>query len=198
MGVIFETHLAFAKKGNSKKYMIELCCTWGDALDDNTLKFSIKNGDSKLNKIVKSSINYWEKLFDGSLKFKYVKDASDADIKIKFNKGKGIHVGKTVTYFDNRGFIKFAEVYISKGSPNVVLTSMVMEHVIKHELGHTLGLGHANFKNTLMSTKIENVITHVSPCELESAKFANHWKFIDNNDSPVHVQKNYFSCKKGG
>ena len=112
---VFDTDLVFAKKGDSKsKNVIELCCTWGDSLDDGILTFSIKNGGSDLAKIVKLAINDWEKALDGLVQFKYVKDDSEADIEIEFKKGKGAKVGKTVTYFDYYGFINFVEISISK------------------------------------------------------------------------------------
>ena len=172
--VVFDTDLAFAKKKDSKsKNIIELCCTWGNSLDDGVLTFSIKNGGSDLAKIVKLAINDWEKLLDGAVKFEYVKDESEADIEIKFKKGKGKKVGKAVTYFDYDRFINFVEISISKKSYGVTLDTRTLEHVAKHEFGHALGLGHAKFKNTLMSANVDEVITKVSACELESVKYAN-------------------------
>ncbi|HEX2408632.1 MAG TPA: M57 family metalloprotease [Nitrososphaeraceae archaeon] len=195
--VVFDTDLAFAKKGDSKsKKIIELCCTWGDSLDDGVLTFAIKNGGSDLAKIVKIAINDWEKLLDGAVKFKYVKDESEADIEIKFKKGKGAKVGKAVTYFDYDGFINFVEISISKKSYGVTLDTRTLEHVAKHEFGHALGLGHAKFKNTLMSANVDEVITKVSACELESVKYANQWKFLDKDDSPRPLDEEGFKCKK--
>ena len=195
--IVFDTDLAFAKKKESKsKKTIELCCSWGDSLKDGVLTFSIDNGGSDLAKIVKLAINDWEKLFDEALKFKYVKDESEADIEIEFKKGKGSKVGKTVTYFDEYGFISFVEISISKKSYGVTLDTRTLEHVAKHEIGHALGLGHANFKNTLMSANVDEIITKISACELESVKYANSWKFVDNDDSPRHLDEDGFKCKK--
>lgn len=195
-GIVFDANPTFAKKDDSKKNVIELCCTWDDSLNDRVLTFSIKNGGSDLAKIVKISINDWERLFDGILKFKSVGDESDADIEIEFKNGKGSKVGKTVTHFDKKGFIKFVEISISKKSHDVKLNSHILEQVVKHEFGHALGLGHANFKNTLMSTKIDNIITKVSQCELEAVKYANHWKLIDNSNTPSLLHNDDFKCKK--
>ncbi len=124
------------------------------------------------------------------------KDASDADIEIDFKKGKGKKVGKTVTYFDYYGFINFAEISISKKSYDVTLDTDTLKHVVKHEIGHALGLGHANFKNTLMSPNVDEIITKIPACELASVKYANHWKFIDNDDSPSPLDEEGFKCKK--
>ncbi len=197
MVVVLDTDLAFAKKDDSKsKKTIELCCTWGKALDDGVLTFAIKNGGSDLTKIVKLAINDWEKLLDGAVKFRHVKDESDADIEIKFKKGKGAKVGKAVTYFDYNGFINFVEISISKKSYGFTLDKRTLEHVAKHEIGHALGLGHAKFKNTLMSANVDEVITKVSACELESVKYANQWKFLDKDDSPRPLDEEGFKCKK--
>jgi hypothetical protein len=172
-----------------------LCCAWGDSLDDGVLTFSINNGGSDLAKIVKLAINDWEDAL-GGVKFKYVKEASDADIEIDFKKGKGKKVGKTVTLFDQLGFIDQVDVSISKKSYGFTLDKHTLEHVAKHEMGHALGLGHANFKGTLMSPNVDEIITKISACELDSVKYANSWKFDEENNSPHPLDEDDFKCKK--
>ena len=193
--VTFHTDQAFAKKGDSSsKKKIELCCAWGNALDDGVLTFSIKNGGSGLAKIVKLAINDWENAL-GGVDFKYMKDNADPDIKIDFKKGKGKKVGKTVTFFDHLGFIDQVDISISKKSYGYTLDKQTLEHVAKHEMGHALGLGHANFKGTLMSPNVDEIITKISACELESVKYANSWKF-DDGTSHNSFNKDNFKCKK--
>ena len=94
--VVLDTAPAFAKKDDSKsKKKIELCCTWGDSLNDGILTFSIKNGGSDLAKIVKMAIKDWEEALNGVVKFNYIKDDNaDSDIEVEFKKGKGNKVGK--------------------------------------------------------------------------------------------------------
>ena len=195
--LIFDADLASAKKDDSKKKKIELCCTWGDSLDDGILTFSIDDGGSDLAKIVKMAINDWEKSLK-KIEFKYVKNNDDADIEIGFKKGKGKKVGKTVTYFDPSGLIDQVDISISKKSYGVTLNSDTLEHVAKHELGHALGLGHANFKNTLMSPNVDEIITKISACEIASVKYANNWKFgkDDEGGSPSPLDDQGFKCKK--
>jgi Matrixin len=196
--LIFNGDMAHAKKDDSKsKKKIELCCTWGDSLDDGILTFSIDNGGSDLAKIVKLAINDWEESLK-KIEFKYIKDNADADIEIEFKKGKGKKVGKTVTYFDHYGFIDQVDIAISKKSYGVTLEPKTLEHVAKHEIGHALGLGHATFKNSLMSPNVDEIITKISACEIASVKYANNWKFgqADKNGSPSPMDDEGYKCKK--
>lgn len=190
---------AFAKK-DSKRKTIDICCSWGNSISDGVLTFSIKNGGSELAKIVKVAIKDWEKALGDSVQFKNVKeDDSDADIEIEFQKGKGEKVGKAVTFFDHNGKIDHVEISISKKSYGRTLDQPLLEHVAKHEFGHALGLGHANFKESLMSVHVNKVVTKISACELESVKYVNNWKFTDDDDdddkSSSTLDKDSFRCK---
>ena len=93
------------------------------------------------------------------------------------------------------GFIDHVEISISKKSYGVTLDKPTLEHIAKHEFGHALGVGHAEFENTLMAPNVDEVITKMSACELESVKYANSWKFIEDNDSLSPLDKEIFKCK---
>jgi len=193
--MISEIDTALAKK-DSKRKTIDVCCSWGNSISDGLLTFSIKNGGSELAKIVKLAIKDWEKALGDSVQFKYVKgDDSDTDIEIEFKKGKGEKVGKAVTFFDYNGKIDHVEISISKKSYGQSLSPSLLEHVAKHEFGHALGLGHANFKESLMSVHVNKVVTKISACELESVKFVNNWKFTDDDKSSSTLDKDSFRCK---
>ena len=193
---ISDNDLAFAKINNSSSQKnIEICCTWGDSINDGELTFSIKNGGSDLAKIVKMAINDWEKALGELIQFKYTKDEEDSkpDIKIDFKKDKGNKVGKSVTYFDTAGYIDHVEISISKKSDGFTLEPSFLEHVAKHEFGHALGLGHANFKESLMSSLVYHSFNKISDCEREAVREANKWKLIDNDSSPqINKIKKYF------
>jgi predicted Zn-dependent protease len=105
-------------------------------------------------------------------------------------------VGKTVTFFDHLGLINHVDISISKKSYGYTLDKQTLEHVAKHEMGHALGLGHAEFDNSLMSPNVDEVITKISAYELESVRYANSWKFIDDKDFPQSLDKEGFKCKK--
>ncbi len=47
-----------------------------------------------------------------------------------------------------------------------------------------------------MSPNVDEIISKISACELASVKYANHWKFIDNDDSPYPVDEEAISARK--
>ena len=194
--IISDIDMAFAKKDDSKRKTIDVCCSWGNSISDGVLTFSIKNGGSELAKIVKVAINQWEKALKGSVQFKYVKGDSVADIEIEFKKGKGEKVGKTVTFFDHLGYIDHVEISISKKSYGRTLDQSLLEHVAKHEFGHALGLGHANFKESIMAPTVQELITKISACELDSVKFVNNLKLTDDDKAFNTLDIDTFKCKK--
>ena len=97
------------------------------------------------------------------------------------------------TIFKNH-FDAFNENYQSKLEDTS--SGYRLEHIVKHEFGHALCLGHANFKNTLMSLNVNEIISKISVCELESVRYANQWKILDKEDSPHTLDNHGFNCKK--
>ncbi len=178
-----DNDLAFANKDNSTSQKnIDICCTWGDSINDGELTFSIKDGGSDLAKIVKRAINDWEKSLGELIQFKYIKNEENSkpDIKIYFKKDKGQKVGESVTYFDTAGSIDHVEISISKKSDGRTLDPSVLDHIAKHEFGHALGLGHAHFPHSIMYPDVDEILTEISACELDSVVYANHLNSNDN------------------
>ena len=166
--------------------MIEVCCSWRDQLDDNILTYYIeidKKKDKILEKTVEISLDEWERVLANSIEFKKTKDKKNADIKIDFKKDiGGDKIGKTVTHLDKLGFIDYVEIYISKGSYGSILDLSIIKQISKHELGHSLGLGHSNFPTSLMFPMVDKNILNIQKCEIDAIKYANHFQTLENSD----------------
>ncbi len=165
------------------KNLIQICCSWGIELSDGVLTYSIEDGDDKTKDSVKEAANSWNEAING-IEFEETDD-DNGDITISFrNDGKKI-AGKTVNYFDNYGFIRKSVITISEESYNHEFSPAQIEQVTKHELGHTLGLGHANFNGNLMTERVDTGSGIISPCEIEAVTTANSWKLKEDGNS-VH------------
>jgi hypothetical protein len=172
---------------------IQVCCTWGPELADGILTYTIE-GDVDDNTVdaVTQATEEWNAKLGG---IKFIKTNSDgADIEINFrNDGKKI-AGKTVNYFDVYGLIRKSIITISEEYYNVDFTKAQIEQVSKHELGHTLGLGHANFNGNLMTEKVNTGSGTISSCEIEAVKTANVWKLKGDGNSIHSPREKYVRC----
>lgn len=72
-----------------------------------------------------------------------------------------------------------------------------MKQITGHEMGHALGLGHANFDGNLMAEQINSGTETISECEIRSVYKANSWYLEKDNDgdiSPKYPKTNSISC----
>jgi predicted Zn-dependent protease len=78
----------------------------------------------------------------------------DANIEIRFREGESEVAGATRNFFERYGLItkSFVTIY-ERGFPFEFSDDQI-EQIAKHDIGHVLGVGHANFDNTLMSTRV--------------------------------------------
>jgi hypothetical protein len=180
------------QKTDYLKKQIEICCTWGNQLADGILTYEIKNAKPETKKLVIYAISYWEENILG-IEFRETDSKQQADIKISFRNDNGKVAGQTMTNFDSDGFIFSVKISLAEKAFGKQLNKNVIEYIAKHEFGHALGLGHANFNESLMSSLVYHSFNKLSNCEREAVMEANKWKLIDNDSSPqINKIKKYF------
>jgi hypothetical protein len=184
--------------------MISICCTWGEEFADGELTFiirdddddnqdsvSIQNIESNIlkNEAVYSAIEEWDQGIEG-LTFREVQSRYDANMEIRFREGESDVAGATRNFFDRYGLItkSFVTIY-ERGFPFEFSKDQI-EQIAKHEIGHVLGLGHANFDNTLMATRVHYGSGTISECEIHAVYEANHWKLTREE-----WDTNYYICE---
>jgi len=180
---------------NLKNGKVDLCCTWGSEIKDGILTYNIEKSSKDLEKITRSAFSEWEKKLY-FIEFKIVKDNDGADIKIKFKKGNGNQGGRAEIYFEQDGFIDYVKISLSKTSNGTELNQTMLEHIIKHEIGHALGLGHSQFPQSIMYPIVDEAVMEISRCEIDAVKDANNWKFIKNNEKPKMLKQSIYQCRQ--
>ena len=173
--------------------LIKICCTWGIDIADGILTYSIVGDvDAEKKEAVHNAIQDWDDNIE-SIKFEEVSSTQEnknrPDIQIRFvNDGEQFKdegpetAGNTKTRLDKSGFIDYNTIIIAEGGLGKTFNIKTIETIAKHEIGHALGLGHANFGSNLMTTKIESAAETISLCELEAVRQANSWILMNENE----------------
>jgi len=160
--------------------ILQICCTWGDRLNDSILTFHVKNNQK--DNFMKYSFEEWNSKLD-NVKFKEVQDPSNADILITFEHKGEETVGQTTSLVDEKGFIKSVKIRISLNFNEEKINEDTLSLVLKHEIGHALGLAHSNFHD-LMNPIVNYQNKAITKCEIDAVKLANNWKLIENLQEP--------------
>ncbi len=175
------------------KKQIEICCTWGKQLADGILTYQIINAKPELKELAISALNYWEQNIEG-IKFKEAEHKEQADIKISYRNDNGKVAGQTITNADSNGFIFNIHILLAEKAFGKQLNKNMIEYIAKHEIGHALGIGHANFRESLMSSLVYHSYNEISDCEKEAIAEANRWKLIGNSSLPEISQIKQYYC----
>lgn len=163
--------------------ILQICCTWGDNLNDGVLTYHTNNNEIfKMKSLVKNSFDQWASKLE-KVKFLEVQEASSADILIFFEHKGEQTVGQSTNVLDDEGFIKRVKVRISVNFNEEQIEEDTLDLVLKHEIGHVLGLGHSNFHD-LMNPIVNYQNKVITKCEIDAVRLANNWKLVENLQQP--------------
>jgi predicted Zn-dependent protease len=176
------------------KFGIQVCCSWGNEIANGVLTYRIDDdANPQVIQAVHQAVDEWNSKIP-NIKLQEVTD-SNADIDIntnskapkvshaisiggpKLSAGKNIKLlapGETQISFDSRGLITHVEITISTKARGNAVSSIGLELIAKHEIGHAYGIGHTNFIGDLMSPVLTGrTNTDISQCDIKGIEEAN-------------------------
>ena len=115
----------------------------------------------------------WDKNID-TLKLEETFSKKNGDILIEFqeeykgNRSEKRAVGQSINSLDNNGFIDKVQIIVYRGTSEYQFDEDIVQRIVEHEIGHALGLGHANFDGNLMAEKVNDGTENISECEIKA------------------------------
>ena len=171
---------------------LELCCAWGRALEDGRLSYSLSGADPATAEVMRAAIRAWDDVLPTITLFEVPATKPKVDIRIEYVEGAGDSEGLAVTSFTRRGLIRHVELRVD--APRAPDGAGAVEQITKHEVGHALGLRHANFDGDLMSPIVNPTPGPMSGCDVAGVIEANRWQTIDGERRPQPPTATHVPC----
>jgi hypothetical protein len=167
---------------------IQICCAWGSSLEDGRLTYYIDDDGTseEQQQAVRNAVQEWDTKIK-HLELEEESSRKSSDIKIDFEDDNDEEeiAGQTITIANAYGFLVNAEITIYTEVQEYEFDTTTIGQVAKHEMGHALGLGHANFDGNLMAEMVNYGTATVSECEINAVIEANYWKLGDNGEENI-------------
>jgi hypothetical protein len=188
----------------SQKHFIQICCTWGRKLIAGTLTYKIIGADAITQQAVRNAIKQWNSKIK-SIKIIEASTNNTADIEVNLNPAaqevdgraagnmitsaghalrNSATAGQSINHFDKNGFITSIRISISRSAFGNTLSFSKIEQITEHEIGHALGLGHANFDQDIMSAILNGKSKTISKCDINAVIESNRWKLAEPSVTP--------------
>ena len=192
-------------------HSILVCCAWNSQFTNGELRYKTVGGNTAERQALNAAVDTWMKSVKGLKLTQVAGKKSTADIIVGFQNSAasgsstigskssyGDTVGQTTTYFDGSGYIDRVLVNIATSAFGNTFTTAQLKQIAMHEIGHTLGLGHANFNGDLMSPVINHESGAISKCDISGVFEANQQNLAGSSSvipvTPSHPQQDRVNC----
>jgi predicted Zn-dependent protease len=165
---------------------IDLCCRWDEQISDEVLKYKLINMQEEQRNEIRKAFDEWNKHLTALRLIEINSHDQMAEIVVKLgnidnrknsnqlveNKEVGQTAGQSINNLNHAGYIANATIILSNEIFVEGSDSSTLFPVILHEIGHVLGLGHANFDD-LMNPLVSGDMDEVSVCDAKGVVKAN-------------------------